>query len=105
MEVSATNNTTSLTSTIESLVQKMTAAVEAKRADISNVHPTQTLSAVNLIQYLALRSEDIRSLQDQLHIFGLSSLTSSESHILRQAQAILERLGIPVPPEQQSPCD
>ena len=60
---------------------------------MEHLHEEQKISAVNLIQYLALRSEDIRSLQDELHVFGLSALASSESHILRQVQTILQRLG------------
>lgn len=51
---------------------------------ISSLHETQQKSATNLIQYLALRNEDIRVLQDKLHQAGLSSLASSESHILKQ---------------------
>jgi len=105
MELVQTINPASITSNIGLLIGKMTAAVEMKKADIVQVHSTQTTSAVNLIQYVALRSEDIRSLQDDLHAFGLSSLTSSESHILRQAQAILQRLGQALSPEEISPCD
>jgi len=36
---------------------------------------------------------DIRDIQDQLHIQGLSSLASSESHIHRQLQELQMRLG------------
>lgn len=60
---------------------------------ISSLHETQQKSATNLIQYLALRNEDIRVLQDKLHQAGLSSLASSESHILKQVQSIREILG------------
>ncbi|HRI34059.1 MAG TPA: pyruvate kinase, partial [Saprospiraceae bacterium] len=60
---------------------------------ISSLHESQQKSATNLIQYLALRNEDIRILQDKLHQAGLSSLASSESHILKQVQSIREILG------------
>lgn len=60
---------------------------------ISKLHILQQKSATNLIQYLALRNEDIRLLQDNLHEAGLSSLASSESHILKQIQSIRQRLG------------
>ena len=53
---------------------------------ISSLHESQQKSGTNLIQYLALRNEDIRVLQDKLHQAGLSSLASSESHILKQVQ-------------------
>jgi pyruvate kinase len=49
---------------------------------------------LNLLHYLALRSLDIRELQDSLHAFGLSSLASSESHIRGQLLAIFQRLGV-----------
>lgn len=84
---------------------KMNQAVEQQRSVIGKLHAAQQISAKNLIRYLALRSEDIRSLQDKLHIAGLSSLASSESHILRQLQAILERLGKKIPSADISTCD
>jgi pyruvate kinase len=59
----------------------------------SKIHPLQLPSANNLIHYLTLRKEDVRELQDSLHILGLSSLASSESHIHRQLQSILQLLG------------
>ena len=58
-----------------------------------NIHPQQQQAAKNLIHYLTLRNEDIRELQDMLHIHGLSSLASSESHTHSQVQSILQRLG------------
>lgn len=82
-----------MVSQLEFLEAKMHEVVERERPIIEELHPAQRMSAKNLMCYLALRSEDIRSLQDGLHIAGLSSLASSESHILRQVQAIQERLG------------
>lgn len=97
-------NDSALRSSIELLISKMTVAADSRKDDISQVYSSQVISAINLVHYLALRSEDVRSLQDDLHVFGLSSLTSSESHILRQAQAILQRLGAIIPTESISPC-
>jgi pyruvate kinase len=57
---------------------------------LEKVHPAQYLSAVNLLHYLALRSLDIRSLQDALHQCGLSSLMNAESHILSQLLLVLK---------------
>ena len=68
------------------------------------LHPGQVQSAINLIHYLTLRNKDIRDLQDQLHIHGLSSLASAESHIHRQIQAILQRLGKKYLPDELDPC-
>src|SRR5579872_5645398 len=105
METIKSTNEASLRDSVDLLVKKMMAAVEARKPDIDQVYPSQRVSAANLIQYLALRGEDVRSLQDHLHVFGLSSLASSESHILRQAQAILERLGADFRPNEISSCD
>ncbi|HJS56355.1 MAG TPA: pyruvate kinase [Chitinophagaceae bacterium] len=78
---------------------------EVKRNSLfKDIHSKQVGAARNLIHYLALRSEDIRDLQDQLHICGLSSLASAESHILRQVQAILERLGKKYDPDEPDSC-
>lgn len=60
---------------------------------LQQVHPSQYANALNLLHYLFLRSLDIRDLQDQLHEAGLSSMTSSESHVRGQLWAILQRLG------------
>ena len=60
---------------------------------LAKVHPANQMNAVNLLHYLALRSLDIRELQDALHASGLSSMASSESHIRGQLLAISQRLG------------
>lgn len=72
---------------------------------IAGVHPQQRQSLANLIHYLALRREDLRPLQDELHDAGLSSLASAESHSMRQVQAVLERLCTKVPVSEISKLD
>ncbi|MFI5187731.1 MAG: pyruvate kinase [Chitinophagales bacterium] len=71
---------------------------------IDGSHPVQQMAARNLLHYLTLRGHDIRGLQDQLHISGLSSLASSESHIHSQLQAILQRLGKHYEDEELDEC-
>lgn len=68
---------------------------------LEKVHPANQRNALNLLHYLALRSHDIRDLQDELHAAGLSSMASSENHIRGQLLAILQRLGtsIKIPAE------
>ncbi|MFD2203781.1 pyruvate kinase [Shivajiella indica] len=78
---------------LQKLEERMLKEVELRKQLISDIQQEQQDSARNLIHYLTLRNEDIRELQDLLHIYGLSSLASSESHIHRQLQAINERLG------------
>ncbi len=75
------------------LERKMLVEVSKREQELKVVHPQQLTSAKNLIQYLILRNEDIRNLQDKLHIHGLSSLSSAESHIHSQLQCVLQRLG------------
>jgi len=82
---------------VERLYQNLILAEKKARKIIVQVHPWQKQSATNLIHYLALRREDLRPMQDELHEAGLSSLASSESHILRQLQAVLQRLGANLP--------
>jgi pyruvate kinase len=90
---------------LKRLYSKMKNAVEDNRAFIENLSPSQRISAENLIHYLVLRSEDISMLQDELHVAGLSSLASSESHILYQLQAIQKILGSKIPEADLSDCD
>jgi len=72
---------------------KMCAAEEDFQPYLKKIHPANQRSAVNLLHYLALRSLDIRDLQDKLHARGLSSMASSESHIRGQLLAICQLLG------------
>jgi pyruvate kinase len=78
-------------------------SIEQKTANATaRVHARQHASALNLIHYLALRSSDLRDLQDDLHEAGLSSLASAESHVLWQVQAVLQRLGVQIPEKEAS---
>ncbi len=61
-------------------------------------------AARNLIQYLYFRSEDRKSLQEKLHLYGLSALSNSENHIHRQIQTIRQRLGHQYLPEELNAC-
>lgn len=49
-------------------------------------------SAENLLHYLALRSRDLRPLQDRLARLGLSSLGRAEAHVLASIDAVLHNL-------------
>lgn len=96
---------TEIREAIERIHQKMKTAEGQAEKIVATVHPQQRRSATNLAHYLALRGEDLRDLQDGLHDAGLSSLASSESHILRQVQAVLMRLGAKIPEKDLSPDD
>lgn len=59
---------------------------------LSKVHPDNYLSALNLIHYIALRSEDIRPIQIRLGKLGLSRLGRSEKHVLGSILALRHTL-------------
>lgn len=86
------------------LESSMKEFVDTKASYLKALHEEQVVSAKNLLSYLTLRNQDIRELQDLLHIYGLSSLASSEGHVLRQVQAIRERLGHVYQKEELDHC-
>lgn len=87
-----------------SIEAKMAKEVSARMDSLKMLDPKQFEAGKNLIEYLVLRNEDIRNLQEDLHIHGLSSLASSESQIHRQLQTILKRLGQTYPEEALDIC-
>ena len=94
-----------LRTAVERIYQNQKAAEQKAQPIIAGVHPQQRQSAINLIHYLALRRENLRPMQNDLHDAGLSSLASAEGHILRQVQAVLERLGTKFSKEELSSHD
>ena len=90
---------------LEELERKMQDEVRSRDLLFNEIHPKQQQAAKNFLHYLTLRNEDIRELQDKLHIAGLSSLASSESHIHSQLQSILQRLGKEYSDEELESCD
>jgi pyruvate kinase len=78
---------------LDLLEKKMLHVLALHQDNLQQICPAQESGFKNLLFYLSLRSEDIRDLQNRLHISGLSSLASSESHIFSQLHAIQERLG------------
>jgi pyruvate kinase len=89
---------------LHDIEHKMETAVRSRTLQLKNIRASQILAAKNLIHYLVLRNEDIRTLQNALHIHGLSSLASSESHVRRQLQSILQRLGTHYTPGELDEC-
>lgn len=62
---------------------------EARYADeLALVHPTLLSGARNLVHYLALRRTDIRKLQADLTVLGLSSLGRAERNVMASIQAV-----------------
>lgn len=59
---------------------------------IGEIPAGQRDSARNLLHYLSLRQHDIRDLQRQLALLGLSRLARSEAHMLGTLDAVIEAL-------------
>src|SRR5688500_17090110 len=78
---------------LELLDMEMISMEQKYQEYIEALPEMQRMTVRNLVHYLALRSNDIRDLKEHLHMKGLSSLMSSESHIRSQLQAILKLLG------------
>jgi pyruvate kinase len=77
-------------------------------ADIDAAHPEYAESARNLLHYLALRQHDIRDLQQQLALLGLSRLGRAEARVLGTLDAVRAALhaldGRPAPDPIQNAC-
>ncbi|MDP1635604.1 MAG: pyruvate kinase [Gallionellaceae bacterium] len=58
--------------------------------EVERIPPGYRASAGNLLHYLALRQSDIRELQQDLALLGLSRLGRSEAHALSSINAVLE---------------
>jgi pyruvate kinase len=60
----------------------------------STLHQAHRRSARNLAHYLALRRHDVRELQSQLALLGLSSLGRTESHVFTAVQTVHRVLNV-----------
>lgn len=78
---------------LQHIYTTMLDAEEQKKEQTGGVMAHYRDSAVNLVDYLALRSQNIELTQKQLHSMGLSSLASSESHIKAQVVKIMKWMG------------
>src|SRR5262245_62794359 len=71
----------------QALLLEQTHATEIKK-----VVPDYQKSARNLLHYLALRQHDVRELQHELTLAGVSSLGRSEAYVLASLTAVREIL-------------
>jgi len=77
---------------MESLRQLIGKRGEQSRKMLQDLPPERLLSGQNLLDYLALRRENLRPLQDQLARLGLSSLGRAEPHVMAVIDAVLHNL-------------
>lgn len=89
---------------MESLRQITDQQAKLGRKTLLELPPERLLSAENLMRYLALRSKDIRPLQDRLTCLGLSSLGRVEPHVKATINAVLHNLYL-VSGQQQAAAD
>jgi pyruvate kinase len=68
------------------------------------VNEAHRRSARNLAHYLALRRHDVRGLQAQLALLGLSSLGRTESHALTAVQTVHHVLNVLLGKDASLPC-
>ena len=83
------------------------AAEQEFAEELDAAAPSMRASACNLVHYLAVRRLDVRELQDELALLGLSSLGRMEAHVMASLQAVQEALFAlrrqPVPAEISAP--
>jgi len=77
---------------LELVRTKMLRFEEAGMRRAPHIHPSYDLSARNLLHYLAMRSGDMRPLQEALRARGLSSLGRAEAHARCTVEAVLDVL-------------
>ena len=81
-----------LISELESLRDSIEKQALMASESLPELPPSRLPSAQNLLHYLALRSRDIRPLQDRLTRMGLSSLGRMEPHVMATINACLHNL-------------
>jgi pyruvate kinase len=91
-QLPTTDTVDSLIRQLESLRTELKQQAEFDRAIRLELPAEQQQSAENLLHYLALRSRDLRPLQDQLAHLGLSSLGGAEPHVMATIDAVLHNL-------------
>jgi pyruvate kinase len=76
------------------LKQRILSATEKEMADlnVSGTSREHLCSIINLMNYVVMRREDLRVLQERLANAGLSSLGRGESHILANINRVIDML-------------
>ncbi len=72
----------------DQIIDRLQSFEKKYTAELSDVNPIYKKSALNLVHYLAFRSFDISSLQDELRDLSLPSLSSIESHVMKSILSI-----------------
>ena len=72
---------------LDAILDDLDGAVAERRADIDAVAAPHRRGATNLVQYTALRQQDLRDLQNDLMDLGATSLATAEANVTAKVQA------------------
>ncbi|MCM3686467.1 pyruvate kinase [Kocuria rosea] len=76
------------------LVDVVARARRRAAREVGQVNPRHRPSALNLVDYVAVRSQDVRDLQQRLRALGLSSLGRMEAGVEPHLRAVVETLQV-----------
>jgi pyruvate kinase len=79
---------------VAALVDVVLRARRAAVPQLERVNPRHRRSALNLVDYVAVRSQDVRDLQRDLSGLGVSSLGRMEAGVMSHLGAVLETLRV-----------
>jgi len=88
VQADSTQALVSLLAQVDRLLTSLSDAENSWASWLSAVSPEHRSSARNLVHYWAIRQFDLRELQTELTVFGLSSLGRSESHVQATLAAV-----------------
>src|SRR5262245_31959528 len=74
---------------LESLKQAVLDVEAIAEDEIALVHPDRRVGARNLVDYLAIRQQDLRALQRELYAMGLSSMGVVHRHVMASIEGAL----------------
>jgi pyruvate kinase len=103
LTISSSYDLIALEAQVRELRDALLAAEVARADEISAAHPSHRRSATNLVHYVELRNHDVRDLQAQLGLVGLSSLGRSEPYVLATIEAVLSVLALMTGQEPPEP--
>ncbi len=92
MKTQHAQDLTTLIDKIKKVLEYVLRAEQRAGAALSEVHPHYRESARNLVHYMALRSFDLREVQEELSMLSISSLGHSEGYTMTNLRKILELL-------------
>jgi pyruvate kinase len=103
VEADTTRRLVGLLERVDGLLSRLSDAESSWAGWLSAVAPEHRSSARNLVHYWAIRQFDLRELQTDLAVFGLSSLGRSEPHVQATLSAVRSAIAAIVDGRWQPP--